>query len=271
MDYGINSISVLGGFDRAGDREPVERVDLEMGKMVSVVGPTGSGKTALINDIGLFSDGTTPSKRRTLVNGAAPPAWLGSMPSKNPVAIITQHTNFLSDLPVGRFLDLHARIRQNGRTAELVEETVGFANELTGEPIIMETAMTGLSGGQTRALLIADAVVIGNSPVILLDEIENAGIDRIRALELLRRYKKIFIFVTHDLRITLLSDFRIVMGQGAMRKVIATTGEERSVAGEIMKIDDLMLDLRRSIRAGGSFGMAYIRDRMKGICSGGEK
>ena len=76
--------------------------------------------------------------------------------------------------------------------------------------------MTELSGGQTRSLLIADAVVIGNSPIILLDEIENAGINRTRALELLKNYEKIFIFVTHDPRIALLSDFRIVMKNGAM-------------------------------------------------------
>ena len=76
--------------------------------------------------------------------------------------------------------------------------------------------MTELSGGQTRALLIADAVIIGNSPILLLDEIENAGIHRTRALELLRQYRKIFIFVTHDPHIALLSDFRIVMANGAM-------------------------------------------------------
>ncbi len=46
--------------------------------------------------------------------------------------------------------------------------------------------MTELSGGQTRALLIADATIICNTPIVLLDEVENAGIHRTRALELLR-------------------------------------------------------------------------------------
>ena len=55
-----------------------------------------------------------------------------------------------------------------------INNSTKFANKLTGEAIIKETAMTELSGGQTRSLLIADAVVIGNSPIILLDEIENA-------------------------------------------------------------------------------------------------
>lgn len=87
--------------------------------------------------------------------------------------------------------------------------------------------MTELSGGQTRSLLIADAVVIGNSPIILLDEIENAGIHRTKALELLKRYKKIFVFVTHDPCIALMSDFRIVMRNGAMQRLIVTHPEEK--------------------------------------------
>jgi ABC-type cobalamin/Fe3+-siderophores transport system ATPase subunit len=111
--------------------------------------------------------------------------------------------------------------------------------------------MTELSGGQTRALLVADAVVIGNSPIILLDEIENAGIDRLRALELLKHYRKIFIFVTHDLRITLLSDYRIVLLHGAMQAVVPRADEERRLARRIGLLDGIMVDMRNRLRAGG--------------------
>ena len=71
--------------------------------------------------------------------------------------------------------------------------------------------MTELSGGQTRALLIADATIICNTPIVLLDEVENAGIHRTRRWSCCARHRKIFIFVTHDPRIALLSDFRVVM------------------------------------------------------------
>ena len=93
--------------------------------------------------------------------------------------------------------------------------------------------MTELSGGQTRALLIADAVIIGNAPIILLDEIENAGIHRMKALELLRQYRKIFVFVTHDPYIPLLSDFRVVMANGAMTKVVHGGEAERRLAQRV--------------------------------------
>ncbi len=258
----IKQVTVLGGLSKKGEKEPVEEVTFNMGDVVSIVGPTGCGKTTLINDIELFADLNTPSMRRVLINGQ-PPADIEFQPSRNPIALISQHTNFLSDLPVKEFLSIHARVRQGGDADHVIEETLAFANELTGEPLILESAMTELSGGQTRALLIADAVIIGNSPIILLDEIENAGIDRIRALELLKRYEKIFIFVTHDPRIALLSDYRIVMKDGAMQKVLATTDEERMVAEEIKKMDDLLLDFRRRVREGQQLTYDDLGERLK--------
>jgi ABC-type lipoprotein export system ATPase subunit len=247
----VQSVTVLGGYGKLGQKEEVSKVEFKMGDVVSIVGPTGSGKTALINDIELFANANTPSRRTVLINGTLPAVELTEDPSKNPVALITQHTNFLSDLPVSTFLRTHAKIRAPQQSEAIVEETLEFANQLTGEPIIPDNSMTELSGGQTRALLIADAVVIGNSPILLLDEIENAGIHRTRALELLRHYEKIFIFVTHDPRIALLSDFRIVMAQGAMQKLIAADAEEKAVAEEIKKLDDLMLGFRKQLWEGG--------------------
>lgn len=199
----IHTITILGGQGKNRLPEPLRQVDLKMGDIVSVVGPTGCGKTTLINDVELYANGNTPTGRTVLINGEPLPEDYLSDPSSNPIALISQHTNFLSDLPVNVFLETHARIRGVASPARAVEATVNFANQLTGEPIILENAMTELSGGQTRFLLIADAIVIGNSPIILLDEIENAGIHRTRALEMLKGYEKVFIFVTHDPRIAL--------------------------------------------------------------------
>ncbi|MEO0293136.1 MAG: ATP-binding cassette domain-containing protein [candidate division WOR-3 bacterium] len=265
MDIEIKKITIIGGYGKTGEKELINEVNFEMGDIVSIVGPTGSGKTTLINDIELFANENTPSGRKVLINNATPPEEFMSDPSKNPIALITQHTNFLSDLPVRRFLETHAKIRQTTRSKSVIEETLDFANELTGEPILLESAMTELSGGQTRALLIADAVIIGNSPIILLDEIENAGIHRTKAIELLKKYEKIFIFVTHDPRIALLSDFRIVMKNGAMQKIIITEDEEQRVAEEIKKIDDLMLDFRAQIRAGERISEKDLENKLRAL------
>lgn len=260
----IEKITVIGGRGKDGCPEPVGEVTFEMGDVVSIVGPTGCGKTTLINDIELFADGDTPSKRRLLIDGTPRSGDASCDPSKNPIALISQHTNFLSDLPVKEFLCTHATIRKSGDPVALVRETLDFANQLTGEPIDLDCKMTGLSGGQTRSLLIADAVIIGNAPIILLDEIENAGIHRTRALELLRQYRKIFIFVTHDPRIALLSDYRIVMGQGAMRQIIYTDAAEKRMAGEIGMIDDILLEFRNTLRVGGRLGPRDM-DRLRSM------
>lgn len=248
----IDTITILTGFGRSGELEAVPRIDLKMGDVVSIVGPTGSGKTTFINDIELFADANTPTGRRILINGERPPTEYRDDPARNPIALITQHTTFLSDLPVNEFLHTHARIRITdlAQRETAIERTLSFANQLTGEPIALESRMTELSGGQTRALLIADATIICNTPIVLLDEVENAGIHRTRALELLRQYRKIFIFVTHDPRIALLSDYRIVMQRGRITQVLHTDAEERKLATVVSHLDDVLSNLRDKIRFG---------------------
>lgn len=249
---GVTNVTILGGHGRDGKQEPVRKVELKMGDVVSIVGPTGSGKTTLINDIELLANQNTPTGRQILINGTIPPAVYRKDPAHNPIALITQHTNFLSDLPVQKFLETHARIRnKDGQgTKDLIERVISFANQLTGEPIILENRMTELSGGQTRALLIADATVICNTPIVLLDEVENAGIHRTRALQLLKEHHKIFIFVTHDPRIVLLSDFRIIMREGNMVEVLHTNAEERELSLGVCGLDDRLAFLREKLRLG---------------------
>jgi ABC-type lipoprotein export system ATPase subunit len=258
IDMEINKITILGGFGKEKNPEKVERCELNMGDIVSIVGPTGCGKTTLINDLELFANRNTPSGRAILINDEPIPEDLTFDPSKHPIALISQHTNFLSDLPVGEFLTIHATVRGAQDIEKVVGETINFANQLTGEAIIKETAMTELSGGQTRSLLIADAVIIGNSPIILLDEIENAGIHKTKALELLKEYKKIFVFVTHDPTIALLSDFRIVMKNGAIQSVIHSNPIEKITAGKLRKIDDIILHYRGLVRAGEELDVEYL-------------
>jgi len=250
----IEQISILGGHGKRNDApDTIHRVDFRMGDVISIVGPTGSGKTTLINDIELFADADTPTGRRILINGERPPAEFREDPAHNPIALITQHTNFLSDLPVGEFLTIHAQIRSTSdyHISALTEETLTFANQLTGEPINLVSRMTELSGGQTRALLIADATIICNTPIVLLDEVENAGINRTKAIELLRQYRKIFIFVTHDPRIALLSDARLVMQGGRIVDLITTDAYERQFAATVSKLDDALTRWRDILRMGG--------------------
>jgi len=79
----IKNITILGGRGKDGIKEPVEEVSLNMGDIVSVVGPTGCGKTTLINDIELFANENTPSGRKVLINGEVQPEEIMFDPSNS--------------------------------------------------------------------------------------------------------------------------------------------------------------------------------------------
>lgn len=100
----------------------------------------------------------------------------------------------MADLSVEEFLLMHIRAWKPGRD-DLLEETINLANTFTGEAISLKSRMSDLSGGQTRSLMIADALVIGDTPILLLDEIENAGIFKDRVIQSLHGGNKAIILV----------------------------------------------------------------------------
>jgi ABC-type lipoprotein export system ATPase subunit len=70
----IEKITIIAGKGKDGLPEKVGKIELKMGDIVSIVGPTGCGKTTLINDIELFANNDTPSGRQILINGEPVPA-----------------------------------------------------------------------------------------------------------------------------------------------------------------------------------------------------
>ena len=245
----MHTITILPGHDRHGNPETFEPLHLRPGDTISIVGPTGSGKSAFINDIEVFAQGDTATGRRILLNGAPPPEQFVRDPACKPIALITQTTKCLADLTVGEFLAMHLRARKMTEN-DLIEKTIYLANEFTGEPIRRECRISSLSGGQTRSLLVADAVIISNAPIILLDEVENAGIFRDRVITCLKKTGTSVIFVTHDPLVSLMSDKRIVMGYGAVKAVLEPNGTEASVLKKVSEIDLYLSSLRERLRSG---------------------
>ncbi len=164
-------------------KEPIEEIVIRPGEMFGVVGPTGSGKSSLISDIEQIAQGDTFSRRRVFINDAVPDYETRTNPRKKMIAQISQNMHFLADMTVSEFLQLHAKCR--GLTASCVRDVIRLANTLTGEPILSDSNLTILSGGQSRALMVADVAIISNSPIVLIDEIENAGIKKHEAMNAL--------------------------------------------------------------------------------------
>ncbi|MGZ7116129.1 MAG: ATP-binding cassette domain-containing protein [Methanobacterium sp.] len=244
----IEEITILGGNDKQGNKEPVKEVLVKKGDVFGVVGPTGSGKSSLIADIEQLAQKDTFSGRKILVDGKTPSYDDRTNPRKKMVAQLSQNMNFLADMSVGEFLKLHAKCR--GASNKCVNAVVELANTLTGEPIKNEQDLTILSGGQSRALMVADVAIISNSPIVLIDEIENAGIRKHDAIKALAGHGKIVMVVTHDPVLALMADKRIVMKNGGMRTVINTSQREKKIAKKLNKIDEFMLNLRDMVRNG---------------------
>lgn len=242
-------ITIYPGRTKSGEPERFDPIDISPGDTISIVGPTGSGKTAFINDIEVFAQGDTVTGRRVLVNGEIPPEEFIRDPACKPIAMITQNTKCLADLTVEEFLSMHISTRRCvGENA--VANTIGLANEFTGEKIAAEARMSSLSGGQTRSLMIADAVMISDAPLLLLDEVENAGIFKEAVISHLKGMRKAVLFVTHDPYVSLLSDRRIVLANGEVRSVLTPGNAEKDALERIKDIDREMSDLRERIRAG---------------------
>jgi len=248
-DVSVNSINIIGGHGKDGTPEDFS-LTINKGEIVSIVGPTGSGKSRLLADIEWVAQADTPTKRTVLINGEKPDMkWRFSTEHKL-VAQLSQNMNFVMDLTASEFVDLHAESRLVKNREEKVKLIIEKANELAGEPFAPDTPVTALSGGQSRALMIADVAYLSRSPIVLIDEIENAGIDRKKALELLTGEEKIVLMATHDPILALMGDRRLVIKGGRVAKIIEVTEKERSKVEILEEIDRKMLDLRNRIRFG---------------------
>ena len=249
-DDEVTSITIFPGTDKSGAPEKYESLELKKGEIVCIVGPTGSGKSRLLGDIEWVAQCDTPTSRRVLVNNEQPDSkWRFSISDKL-VAQLSQNMNFVMDLSVEEFVTLHAESRMIEDIEDTVKTIIHNANDLAGERFSKDTPITSLSGGQSRALMIADTAVLSKSPVILIDEIENAGIDRKRALDLLLAEDKIVLLATHDPTLALLGDRRIVIKNGGIDKIIETSEEEREILSELEVLDKRQTELRNALRHG---------------------
>lgn len=238
----IESITILGGQDKSGKAEHVH-LTIKTGEVICIVGPTGSGKSRLLEDIECMAKGDTPTKRIIKLAGT-------HLQSRKLIAQLSQNMNFVMDSTVRHFIKMHARSRDIMNLETITEKIIQCANELAGEKFTGDTPVTQLSGGQSRSLMIADVAYLSSSPIVLIDELENAGVDRGRALELLVKEGKIVFVSTHDPILALLGDKRIIINNGAIKQVLITDSKEKETLNLLKHIDNKMMALREAIRKG---------------------
>jgi ABC-type lipoprotein export system ATPase subunit len=246
----VEALTIIAGNNKYGEKENFERITIRKSEIISIVGPTGSGKSRLLADIEWTANQDTPTNRTILINDKLPDKKWRFSSSNKLVAQLSQNMNFVMDLTVGEFIELHAKSRRIQNEHQMIEKILAAANDLAGEKFKIDTPITSLSGGQSRALMIADTAILSTSPIVLIDEIENAGIDRKKALELLINEEKIVLMATHDPALALMADKRIVIKNGGIYKVIETLEEEKTILEELDKMDAIINNMRANLRKG---------------------
>ena len=249
-DRGVEAVTILPGHDKSGAAETYKELTISSGEVVCIVGSTGSGKSRLLADIEWLAQGDTPTGRSIRINGEIPDLSRRYAGGGRLVAQLSQNMNFVMDATVREFLELHGESRGIGVDESTVARVVEAANRLTGEPIDAERQLTELSGGQSRSLMIADTALLSVSPIVLIDEIENAGINRHEAIAVLSGADKIVLVATHDPSLALSASRRVVLSRGGITGVHRRSDREMEVARKLHHLDRLHEELRSAIRTG---------------------
>ena len=269
QEAAIRTITIIGGHDKSGKPE-IPEWTAAVGETISIVGPTGSGKSRLLADIECLADEDTPTGRKILVDGRMLSEEERYHMEGRLVAQLSQNMNFVMDLTVREFLEMHAVSRLSSDMGETIQRCFLCANQLAGENFGWDTKVTQLSGGQSRALMIADTAYMSASPIVLIDEIENAGIDRRQAVEILAKKEKIVLISTHDPLLALSADKRVVVKNGGIERIIETTDEEKICLNEIEKLDATLYRLRNSLRQGEEIKIASVTGQEAPVNMGSE-
>lgn len=246
----IKSLTLISGYNKSGEKENFDELEIKKSQIIAIVGPTGAGKSRLLQDIEWMAQKDTPTKRQILINGQVPDIKKRYASNNKLVAQLSQNMNFVMDLKVKEFLQLHAQSRLIDNIDETVDKIIYEANKLAGESFKEDTDITSLSGGQSRALMIADTAILSKSPIVLIDEIENAGIDRKKALELLVSKDKIVLMATHDPTLALIADKRIVINNGGIKNIIQTSEKEKNLLNDLEIYDEKFKNMRVALRYG---------------------
>lgn len=220
----MQSVTICAGHNKEGKPEAFSSFQLVRGELYTIVGNTGSGKSRLIKDIEQLAYGDSITGRKILLDNQPVSMDERQQYAGNLIAHLGQNMRFVLDTSVEEFLLLHAKCRS--KTINIAK-ILALTNEITPEAVHKSHKLNQLSGGQSRALMIADIALICDSPIVLIDEIENAGIDKEKAFLHLTNNDKLVLIVTHDPHTALMAKKRIIMSGGSVQAVLARTlGEE---------------------------------------------
>lgn len=189
---------------------------IEKGEFAVVVGPSGAGKTTVLNILGGMD---TASSGRVIVDGKDiaqySPRQLTAY-RRDDIGFVFQFYNLIPNLTALENVELALQICKNPMDAQEVMEDVGLGERLDNFP-------AQLSGGEQQRVSIARA--LAKNPKILLGDEPTGALDSetgVMVLELLQKLckkeGKTVILVTHNADIAKCADRVIRMKNGKIKE-----------------------------------------------------
>ncbi|GAA2201039.1 ABC transporter ATP-binding protein [Sinomonas flava] len=215
--------------DGDGTVRALDAVDLSVhgGQMVSLVGPSGSGKSSLL---AVAATLIRPTHGLVLIDGTDA-TGLGdkdlAVLRREKVGLIFQQPNLLASLSAAEQLVIGDHLR--GRPAKAARAKAAEMLDVVGLAPSADKRPHQLSGGQRQRVNIARALM-GEPKVLLVDE-PTAALDHERSesiVRLLRRITDEFrvatVMVTHDTEFVPLTDSVATMRDGRLAAPVPAAG-----------------------------------------------
>lgn len=191
---------------------------IEKGEFVVVVGPSGAGKTTVLNILGGMDKATAGE---IIVDGTD----IGKFTEKeltkyrrDDVGFVFQFYNLVQNLTALENVELASQLKTEALDAEDVLAEVGLSNRLDNFP-------SQLSGGEQQRVSIARA--LAKNPKLLLCDEPTGALDYITGKSILkllqdtcREKKMTVIVITHNSALTPMADKIIKIKNGQVDKIL---------------------------------------------------
>jgi lipoprotein-releasing system ATP-binding protein len=195
-------------------------IEIKKGDFISIVGPSGAGKTTFLNILGTIDEYDKNPKTSILFNGTDITKLnddkLSSFRNKE-IGFIFQFHQLLPELTAKENILLPSMIAKNNEKTSL--NNLNKLSRILDIDSILEKKPEFISGGEKQRVAVARALI--NSPSILLADEPTGNLDSKNAEIIQKLFKKInkelnliIVLVTHNTKFSKIADKCMVLKDG---------------------------------------------------------